>query len=307
MRLQELRASLPKSVSSALSRGAELGRPPASAGRSESFDSESFRSESLLPLTLPAVDRLLQGGLPRGVLVEMTGRRSSGRFALVLHALASATQSGESAALVDLGDHLDPQSAADQGVVLERLLWLRPRELKDALTSAETLIAAGFSLVVLDLGLRIRKGSLSRTRLDGAWLRLARAAARQRAGLLVSSPYRISGAAAGIVVGAESARPRWEGGNVEGGSPSLLAGLSTRLTLEKQRGRRPGETSLLTLTAKDALLFETGAARAVSSSLSRSNANTVNTAKDAAHTMTDRDNLADQKNSFPRSLKMGRA
>jgi hypothetical protein len=268
-RLQELQQSLPKSVSSALSRGAEIGRPPASDAANESGG-----PGSLLPLSLRAVDQLLHGGLPRGVLVEVTGRRSSGRFTLVLHALASATQSGESAALIDLGDHLDPQSAVDQGVALERLLWLRPRELKDALTSAETVLAAGFSLVVLDLGMRIRKGSLSRTRLDGAWLRLARAAARQRAGLLVSSPYRISGTAAGIVVGAESARPRWKG---NAGAPSLLTGLSTQLTLEKQRGRRPGETSLLMLTAKDALLFETDAAGSASARVDSKNNRTDQT------------------------------
>ncbi|MEO6325575.1 MAG: hypothetical protein ABIQ65_13205 [Thermoanaerobaculia bacterium] len=281
-----LQESLPKSVSSVLSRGADLSsaRPQ---GRSPGCSSESS-GDSLLPLSLRAVDELLQGGLPRGVLVEITGRRSSGRFTLLLHALASATQSGESAALVDLGDHLDPQSALDQGVVLERLLWLRPRVLKDALTSAETVIAAGFAFVVLDLGLKIAKGSLSRTRLDGAWLRLARAAERQRTGLLVCSPYRISGAAAGLVVGAECARPRWKG---EAAGPALLTGLSSRLTLEKQRGRRPGETSLLTLTAKDALLFESPAAARGARDRNDTPAQTIGVSASA---------------SLSRGLKMGR-
>src|SRR5712692_1828240 len=73
------------------------------------------------------LDRLLAGGLPKGKLTELVGRRSSGRFAIALAALASATSSGDAAALVDLDGHLDPQSAVEAEVDLERLLWIRPR------------------------------------------------------------------------------------------------------------------------------------------------------------------------------------
>src|SRR6476469_8068956 len=94
-----------------------------------------------------ALDRLLTG-LPKGRLVELVGRRTSGRHSLALDALAAATSAGESAGLVDLGDHLDPEAASAAGIDLERLLWVRPRRLKQALASAEMLLSTGFPLVV---------------------------------------------------------------------------------------------------------------------------------------------------------------
>ena len=62
------------------------------------------RSEAPPATTLPTfvagLDRLLDGGLPRGRLVEIIGRRSSGRFSLTLAILRAATASGEAAALI---------------------------------------------------------------------------------------------------------------------------------------------------------------------------------------------------------------
>ena len=78
------------------------------------------RRPATLPTRVPSLDRLLGGGLPRGSLVEICRRASPscGLFSAALSALAAATQSGEAAALVDPGDHFDPQGAADSGVDL---------------------------------------------------------------------------------------------------------------------------------------------------------------------------------------------
>ncbi|MGA7991657.1 MAG: hypothetical protein WCC53_09520, partial [Thermoanaerobaculia bacterium] len=161
------------------------------------------RRPATLPSRVPALDRLLGGGLPRGTLVEMSGHTSSGRFSIALSALAAATQSGEAAALVDPGDHFDPQGAADAGVDLPRLLWLRARGLKTAFVACETVLATGFALVVLDLGL----ARVSRRRFDDAvWLRLARRARFHDAALLVLSPYRVTGTAAHAVLTSGGAR-----------------------------------------------------------------------------------------------------
>jgi recombination protein RecA len=67
----------------------------------------------------------LTGGLARGCLTEIYGPPSSGRTTLLLAALSAATRRGEYCAIVDAGDALHPQSAADAGVELERLLWVR--------------------------------------------------------------------------------------------------------------------------------------------------------------------------------------
>jgi len=195
-----------------------------------------------IPTRVPALDRLLSGGLPRGGLVELSGRRSSGRFSIGISALAAATSRGEAAALVDLGGHLDPQAAEAAGVALARLFWVRPEKLKDAVASAEMLIATGFPLVIVDLGLAPVRG---RCVPDAAWVRLERAARSRGTALLLLAPYRVSGIAAGAVVSAGAARAVWKG---SGRSPRLLDGLAARLVLEKDARARTGVAESLALT-----------------------------------------------------------
>ncbi len=211
---------LPPEIASQLTTGADL------ADRQR-----GNRRPASLPTRVPALDRLLGGGLPRGSLVEVCRRisPSCGLFSAALSALAAATQSGEAAALVDPGDHFDPQGAADAGVDLPRLLWLRPRGLKTALSACETVLATGFALVVLDLGL----ARVSRRRFDDAvWLRLARRARFHETALLVLSPYRVTGTAAHAVLSAGSARAAWDAARM---SAPLLTGLTSRLSLDKSR------------------------------------------------------------------------
>lgn len=188
------------------------------------------------------LDRLLPGGLPRGQIVEIVGRRSSGRFSIGLTALASVTSAGEPAALLDSEEHLDPQVAAAAGVDLELLLWVRPRRVKEALLCAEMLLAAGFPLVAADFGLSPRGSHYVP---DAAWIRLARAAQAQGSSLLLLTPYRLSGIAADAVVTADSACPRWQGA---GKTPRLLTSLDSRLTLQKLARTAPGTTSPLSLS-----------------------------------------------------------
>jgi hypothetical protein len=208
--------------------GRELGR------RREERRSTAF------PTGLAALDGLLAAGggavgLPRGCLVELVGRASSGRLAAALSTLAAATAAGEAAAFVDLGDHLDPESLAAAGADPDRLLWVRPRDLGEALAAAEAILAGGLPLVVVDLGLPPVPGGRGA---EASWLRLARAAQAHGAALLVSTPYRVSGTAAHAVVGAETRRGLY----AEGGPP-LLQGLALRFTLDKLRGHRPGATT----------------------------------------------------------------
>ncbi len=197
---------------------------------------------------LADVDRLLDGGIRRGQTIELVGPRSSGRFSLVLELLAGATESGESAALVDLGDHFDPQAAARTGVDLERLLWARPERLKQALGSAEVLIGGGFPLVVLDLGLPPVPGGRGK---ESAWLRLRRTAEDHQAALLIATPYRAGGTAPQKVLdlGSRTSPVRALWAQAAPGSPRLLDGLRTRLELAKSRGERPGAAADIELRA----------------------------------------------------------
>lgn len=234
--LHRLRATLPESFRSRIRSARELAREVR----------EADEEETPLATAVPALDRLLAGGLPRGQLVELIGARSSGRFSALLAVLAAATGVGEAAALVDLGDGLDPETAAAMGADLDRLLWVRPGKLKDALAATELLLASGFPLVVLDLGPPPVRGGRG---VEAAWLRLARTARAHGAALLVGSPYRVSGTASAVVLKAGRARAAWFGGCE--GSPWLLGGVASRITLEKCRRRLPGQTEDLALAPKD--------------------------------------------------------
>ncbi len=185
--------------------------------------------QSPLTTSINGLDRILGAGLPRGELVEIVGRGSCGRFATLLAALRAVTGAGEVAALVDQGAQLDPQSAASIGVDLECLLWLRPQNLNDSLAAAELLLHTGFPLVALDLGLPPVRGRAPLA----AWLRLARGAATHGAVVLVGSPYRLSGCAAGAVVTSGRGRGDWSGG---GRVSRLLNGLQSRFFLSKRIG-----------------------------------------------------------------------
>jgi hypothetical protein len=202
---------------------------------------EKTRRDETLPTTLDAFDTLLGGGLPRGKMVELTGRRGVGRFSIVMATLAAATSMGEAAVLVDLGDHFDPRTAEESGVDLKRVLWIRPKTLKEAVMSVEMIAATGFQLVILDVGLHPIK---SRRVPEAAWVRLARTAEAQGTAMLVSTPYPLTGTASEAVIVAERTRMQWLG---RGLTPRLLAGATTVLRLEKHRHRKPGQLSSLAL------------------------------------------------------------
>ncbi|MEM7052417.1 MAG: hypothetical protein AAF604_22315 [Acidobacteriota bacterium] len=225
-------SDLPAKLRRRLSNGRDLLRRHRDHGHHERFATGSA-----------GFDRLLAGpGLVRGEMTELIGHRSSGRFSLLLTALAETTRRGEAAAFVDLGDGLDPRQLAALGGDLERLLWLRPRTLKEALAGTEAVLDGAFPLVVLDLGEPPIPGGRGS---EAFWLRLARAAQRHRSAFLVSSPYRASGTAAATVLTARRGRGQW-------GSPRqpVLAGLSSQLRVDK--GELPHQQESLRLRVPEA-------------------------------------------------------
>jgi len=234
--LDQLRAALDPGVAGKVRSGAELLRR-----------TQNTQPTAIIPTTLAPLDALLGGGLQRGKLVELVSRRAAGRFSIVLSALAAATSMGETAALIDLGDHFDPQLGEANGIDLRRLLWVRPRNVKEAVMSAEMITTTGFQLVVVDVGLHPLRG---RRAPDAAWVRLARTAESVGAAMLVSSPYPLTGTASEAVVKGSVARAQWIG---RGRSPRLLAGIEMTLTLEKHRHIKAGGRSAVTLLVPEAV------------------------------------------------------
>jgi recombination protein RecA len=94
----------------------------------------------------------LAGGLPRGSLTEISGPAGAGRMSLLTSVLASRTAHAEACALIDGRDSFDPHSAEAAGVELARLLWVRCRNIDQALRATDLLIqGGGFGFIALDL------------------------------------------------------------------------------------------------------------------------------------------------------------
>jgi len=191
--------------------GVRVGAPPAEPVRR-------------LPTGIGGLDELLGGGLPRGHLSEIVGGTSSGRTALLHALLASATQRGEVAAVIDLPDALDPPSLARAGVDLARVLWVRPPSAQIAVRCAELILAAGgFGLLALD-GLGARPG---RPLPRHVWPRLAQVTRRAGAVCLVCAPRRHAGGAAALALSMTQRRVRW--------SARLLEGITATAVLSRSR------------------------------------------------------------------------
>jgi hypothetical protein len=144
------------------------------------------------PTGIAALDGLLGGGWPRAALSEISGRRSSGRTAVVRAALEAAIAAGETAALVDVGGTLDARAAPTAPG--PALLWIRCRA-GEALKAVDLVVAAGgFGTVALDL-------CDARFKIpDAAWLRLRHAARAQGTTVLVASAARRLGAFAAAAI-----------------------------------------------------------------------------------------------------------
>lgn len=139
------------------------------------------------PSGVTGLDASLGGGFPRGQLSEIVGARSSGRASVMLHMLATATARGELVALVDVLDMFDVASAAEAGVDLTRLLWIRghvsthpglcvdmnQRAMEQAVRALTLVLQAGtMGLVIFDAGEAPRQ-ALQRLPFT-TWLRLQR-------------------------------------------------------------------------------------------------------------------------------------
>jgi len=113
-----------------------------------------FRDRTLVEAVSSGIGEIdeLTGGLPRGCLTEIFGGACSGRSSLLLAALAARTRAGEVCALVDGRDAFDPAAGLAAGVNLRQLLWVRCKNIEQALRATDLLIqGGGFGLIALDL------------------------------------------------------------------------------------------------------------------------------------------------------------
>ena len=132
------------------------------AGR---FPEKARRSDHGVPTGVPAVDDALGGGLPAGRLTELVSAAPSSGGQTVLARLLVATRAARvRVALVDGADGFAPEAVPADA--LRHLVWVRGRDLADAMAAADLLVRDGnYAVLVLDLrGCAARPAAPSRRR-----------------------------------------------------------------------------------------------------------------------------------------------
>jgi recombination protein RecA len=192
----------------------------------------SYRDRKLVEMVsagIPEIDALT-GGLPRGGLTEICGPPCSGRTSLLISALASRTAQAEVCALVDGRDAFDPYAAAAAGVELKQLLWVRCRNIEQALRSTDLLLqGGGFGMIAVDLSdipaAKVRYVPLN------AWFRFRRAVEDTPTILMLLEQEANAKTCASLVLRVGFEAPRWTGAASENRVGDLCAANSSACLL----------------------------------------------------------------------------
>ncbi len=223
---------------------------------------------------LATLDAILGGGIARGRISEIVGRAGSGRTSIAASFAAVATECDEVAAWIDSSGAFDPASIAASGVNLARVLWASTRSpsrksfdkssrsssrdrflasplmrKQSALLKAAELVleAGGFGLVIVDFGDEARSISPS------AALRLARAAERCGAAVLVIAPHRMCGTFAALSLVLRRVEASF--GRLAPGAPALFDGLTIDATVARNKLGGLGASALLCAMTDPAAQF----------------------------------------------------
>ncbi len=205
---------------------------------------ELTRKDRRLPSGLALLDELIDGGIARGRISEITGPASSGKTTIAARFIASATRRGETTAWIDLPGAFDPASIEAAGADLARILWAGfdgefrtadfacrfylPKKRKDPLKAAELILeAGGFGLVVIDFG------TMRYPLAQGAALRLARAAERSGAAVLALAAHRMCGTFAALTLSLDRAQTCFS--RTAPGAPALFDGLHIEVTVARNK------------------------------------------------------------------------
>ncbi|KAL5708318.1 hypothetical protein ACHQM5_019415 [Ranunculus cassubicifolius] len=91
------------------------------------------------------------GGLPKGRIVEIYGRESSGKTTLALHIIKEAQKHGGYCAYIDVENAMDPFLPKSIGVNTDNLLIVRPNSAENLLSIVHTLAKSGaIEVIVVD-------------------------------------------------------------------------------------------------------------------------------------------------------------
>jgi hypothetical protein len=172
-------------------------------------------TRDVAPTGLAALDAQLGGGLARGHVSEIVGPRSAGRTTVLCRMFHAAADRGEAVALIDTCDRFDPVSAAESGLHLSKLLWVRERGDASRALKAMNLVlqAGGFGLVAFDLAdvpaIALRQFPYT------TWMRIARVIEGSQTAAVVVAAEHVSRSPGGVTIAFEPrgdvSRAQWAG------------------------------------------------------------------------------------------------
>jgi hypothetical protein len=212
---------------------------------------ELTRKDRRLSSGIAPLDALIDGGIPRGRISEITGRAGSGKTSIAASFASFATRRGEVAAWLDASGSFDPESMAAAGVELRRMLWASMRSgsknlcsplqkgeglgARSIVKAAELVLeAGGFGLVVVDFGEAVRALTYASS------LRIARAAERSGAAVIAIAPWRMCGTFAALSLSASRAEATFS--RLAPGAPVMFDGLAVDAMVARNKmggtGRR---------------------------------------------------------------------
>ncbi len=204
-----------------------------------------------LSFGITTLDAVVGGGIARGRVSEIIGRPGVGRTSLAVSCAAVATRSGEVAAWIDSANAFDPHSLAAAGADLSRILWVgadsaageRGRgAVSNAFKAAEMVLSAGgFSLVMIDLASETSGRSVA-VGTECQMLRLARAAERSGAAMLVMAAHRTCGTFAALSLVLGDARPSFS--RTAPGAPTLFDGIRVEAHVARNKLGGSGQTAV---------------------------------------------------------------
>ncbi|XP_020166287.1 DNA repair protein recA homolog 2, mitochondrial [Aegilops tauschii subsp. strangulata] len=90
------------------------------------------------------------GGLPKGRMVEIFGKESSGKTTLALHVIKEAQKNGGYCAYIDAENAFNTSFAEEVGVDIDKLLIAQPDSAENSLSIVNTLVGGSIDVVVVD-------------------------------------------------------------------------------------------------------------------------------------------------------------
>jgi len=123
-------------------------------GESSIMSQEEKENQVIQPLPsgILSLDKIIGvGGYPKGRLIEVFGKESSGKTTVALHAVSQTQKNNGFVVYIDIENALDPEYARNIGVDLDKLYLSQPGSAEQAFYTIEEFVLTGaFDLIVVD-------------------------------------------------------------------------------------------------------------------------------------------------------------